>query len=620
MFVHDRLGGPAAAFARMDFHRNGHVSCLEFQEVISGQERYCGLKEARELFCILSRGRDGWLRLEDFQRRLSLAGQGDPCSHPEVDCGALCRGDDHGAEPSWVSSDISQHLAGHALRRLLFGGQGVGIPTSIGTVAKPPEPDDSATTAAHSMTASSAHSGCRAFTPLLRATPVPCGPPSTASSPSRWTHLEGAGLPAATNSLKGGSLFGRADNASAAFTWPDPTIASISPSPSGALGMVERDDHIRTRDVPNREPICCVPTFRELICHTSAIGSTHCTSGGGRDGEVMRQLDEGLRSLRAEVASLSFCTALVPHVKEAPAFVVAEPRSNATALLRLDEGLTSLREEVAAIDALRGIAAKHPPCSSSARGEMSASSSSALAPYAIAAPSPPSPPGGLPWALWLPEHEQGRLAACRNVQEAFDVLEETLAYLEPDVASKAGHCPSSGVIASPSLHEATPQEQASPELISASVELLKVARQRAKGFETELEERRQRHEEELAELRRRQRTQRSRSLQRMMDRLVAPVTPESANAQDHGKSRRCRRDAQARCQPLIHQQDEAEGVHASSDTMASPKGPKGFSDGSGSRAEIASGAARRPLGRRLGVGQGSLARDCPSPGPGDCRT
>ncbi|CAE8642632.1 unnamed protein product, partial [Polarella glacialis] len=55
-FVSDRFGGVKQAFHRMDFHKDGRVSCLEFQEVLSGQEHYCSLQEARELFCLLARG------------------------------------------------------------------------------------------------------------------------------------------------------------------------------------------------------------------------------------------------------------------------------------------------------------------------------------------------------------------------------------------------------------------------------------------------------------------------------------------------------------------------------------------------------------------------------------
>lgn len=412
------------------------------------------------------------------------------------------------------------------------------------------------------------------------------------------------------NGLGGGSLFGRADDTSAAIARPDPTIASRMVSPSGCPGMVERDENIHAQaTIPNCEPICL----------TSAVGSAMCTSGGGGgDGEVMRQLDEGLRSLRAEVASLSLCSELVPLSEEGPALLDAEPSSNATALLRLEEGLASLREEVAAVDALRGAGAQQLHCSPSARCAVAASSSSAPAPRGV---SELSPPGGLPWTLQLSHHDQGRLAACRSAQEALEVLEEVLVDLAPDAALEAGQGPSSGVVASPSCHTDAPQEQARPELISASVELLKAARQRAKGFETELEERRKRHEEEVAELRRRHRAQRSRSLQRLMDRFVAPSTPESADAQNRGDSRRSRRDAQARGQPLVHvEQDDVEGVHSSSGTLTSPQGPKGFSDGSCARAASAPGAARRRLARTPGTGQGSLARDCLSPGPGDCQT
>jgi len=69
VFLLERFGNIHEAFDRMDFHKDGRISCLEWQEVLSGQERYCGLHEAREIFCYLARNTDGWLNWEDFSVR-----------------------------------------------------------------------------------------------------------------------------------------------------------------------------------------------------------------------------------------------------------------------------------------------------------------------------------------------------------------------------------------------------------------------------------------------------------------------------------------------------------------------------------------------------------------------
>ena len=102
----ERFGGLRPAFERMDFHRDGHVSCLEFQEVLSGQERYCNLQEARELFSVLARGTAGWLSWEVFARRLQGAWESD------VQDVETC---------STGPSESASAIASHALRSLLLG-------------------------------------------------------------------------------------------------------------------------------------------------------------------------------------------------------------------------------------------------------------------------------------------------------------------------------------------------------------------------------------------------------------------------------------------------------------------------------------------------------------------
>lgn len=99
----ERFGSLRAAFERMDFHRDGHVSCLEFQEVISGQERYCQLQEARELFSVLAKGTAGWLNWEVFRKRLQGAWN-----------------DPEDLEMTSCHSESASAVASHALRNLLL--------------------------------------------------------------------------------------------------------------------------------------------------------------------------------------------------------------------------------------------------------------------------------------------------------------------------------------------------------------------------------------------------------------------------------------------------------------------------------------------------------------------
>lgn len=106
IFCIERFGGLRPAFERMDFHRDGHVSCLEFREVLSGQERYCNLQEARELFSVLARGTAGWLNWEVFAKRLQRAWGDSELQDVEISIGP---------------SESASAIASNALRSLLFG-------------------------------------------------------------------------------------------------------------------------------------------------------------------------------------------------------------------------------------------------------------------------------------------------------------------------------------------------------------------------------------------------------------------------------------------------------------------------------------------------------------------
>lgn len=230
-------------------------------------------------------------------------------------------------------------------------------------------------------------------------------------------------------------------------------------------------------------------------------------------------------------------------------------------LQRLDEGLQSLRAEVAALDSLRflnsGIADIDPrkeftviPPSRQSKGLVDISLSQLALP----------PPGGLAWIPLLPEYMQGRLAACTGLAEAVDVLDEAIDgftvsrdAISSTACSKgddnlvprkckdghrvgrwrsAGACVGSRhqavIAAEPAVREATK----SRDLLIASTELLRATRSRASDLEAELEERQRLHEEQVAELKYRYREERHRKLQRLLRRLTPGSGTTSGGLQE----------------------------------------------------------------------------------------
>lgn len=429
-FVAERFGSAAAAFARMDFYRNGKVSCLEFQEVISGQERYCGLKEARELFCMLTRGGKGWLRLEDFERH--MAGASTPSgvlqeAIREEFSASVC-------DRSYDAASETSQRAGFALRALFASGHDQ-------SVAMSSRVDDSAATQAD-------------------------------------------------RSWLSGYLPARSSSAS--------VLPAALPDRYGVDG-----------GVPSRLE-AGVPLHAE---------------GHHRDGDisVLRQLDDGLHSLRAEAASIGLRTELASFgALLVPPAAPPELQGGDSALHKLDEGLHSLREEIAALNAFRSSGSRGGDPYSSPRSPSSPSRRPCVA------RSPPrAAVGGLPWVAQLPEHAQGRLAACATLEEALEVLDEELAMASLSTPSNVQLGSKSG----PDDATIATESGARPELVAASVNLLQVAREQTRNLERELEERLRLHKEEVADLRRQHRNDRSRMLQRMMDRVsVQPDGPESPEA------------------------------------------------------------------------------------------
>lgn len=168
----------------MDFHHDGKVSCLEFQEVISGQERYCSLREARSLFCLLARGTSGWLTWENFQTRLEAACQ-DAVEVTAIDLDAV----------SWsCASSESSRLAGQALRAFVLGDKSVACDK-----ADPENDADEAATTVHSFTSRSTQSiprlsSCQAASSRTPVTQTMLSAPGCPPSEAHGIQLQARGF------------------------------------------------------------------------------------------------------------------------------------------------------------------------------------------------------------------------------------------------------------------------------------------------------------------------------------------------------------------------------------------------------------------------------------------
>eukprot|EP00930_Biecheleria_cincta_P049320 TRINITY_DN34540_c0_g1_i1.p1 TRINITY_DN34540_c0_g1~~TRINITY_DN34540_c0_g1_i1.p1 ORF type:complete len:611 (+),score=120.97 TRINITY_DN34540_c0_g1_i1:156-1988(+) len=426
LFVKERFGGVQKAFDRMDFHRDGRVSCLEFQEVLAGQERYCSLQEARDLFCLLARGSParGWLQKDVFEKQ--LGGQTDV----ENVKGQLF--------------DHSPESASHALRSLLLGQAALGRRGDADA-----EVDEVATTV-------------QSLTSRSSASALPC---------------------ASRCSLRPG----RCDDFGASMAAEEEALVPMPFSGRGgpAGGSGEETGSFSSASLAQR-------------LFAGAMGTRTTWQGG-------------------EVPNSSFNKA-----------------RQTAALQSLDEGLLSLRSEVAALQAMqpgahpqRGVLATPPaqcwtmPCQETHAGlplstdYVPPAKIPAAAEARVVAMGLKPPPGGLAWIFDLPWHTQGRLAACTSPSEALEVLDEAV----PHGAGDEVH-------STPTLAQLT-GTSTSPEIVAAAMGLLEKARTRVQELEAMRDERRRKNEEDLAALRQWLSRERHKSLRRLLEKLAPPRVSEA---------------------------------------------------------------------------------------------
>eukprot|EP00931_Biecheleriopsis_adriatica_P048917 TRINITY_DN28273_c0_g1_i1.p1 TRINITY_DN28273_c0_g1~~TRINITY_DN28273_c0_g1_i1.p1 ORF type:complete len:588 (+),score=106.90 TRINITY_DN28273_c0_g1_i1:128-1891(+) len=264
LFITERFGGVKQAFERMDFHRDGRVSCLEFQEVISGQERYCGLQEARELFCLLARGTGGWLGWEAFQARLGGAQAAD-------------------AESGGSWSCASSESASHALRALLVGSKAEGKRADCDG-----EADDVATTV-QSLTSRSSLSA------------APLAGRGACSAPSRPTAATGR-CDVLLGQCNAQPLLGQGKAQHTEAEIKNNLVSEPSNSSLARRLLADAMQESRTRSGADRDHSQVQP---------SRLAFGESTSSG--TSSALNRLEQGLSSLRGEVAALQAMGAAGRH-------------------------------------------------------------------------------------------------------------------------------------------------------------------------------------------------------------------------------------------------------------------------------------------------------------------
>lgn len=461
LFLAERFGGARQAFERMDFHRDGRVSCLEFQEVLSGQERYCGLQEARELFCLLARGTDGWLTWQDFSARLGRGGTDLSQRH-----GGLQVDMESGGTWSCGSSESSR-LASHALRALVFG------PGSKRDEAET-EADDVATTV-QTLTSRSSQSCPQAAagrSAVLLGPSLRCASNvSGAASPSfaSWAqrlHTDGEAQTqtrGAADELARKLFEGAVEESSCAQRFQLRAVSSSEPfSSSHAL--------------PASSAEWAGP------CHGAAAAEAAAAAAAAvAPGAALNCLDHSLQVLRTEVAALAALQAASGGVPVGLAAVrVSHPFHPPGGLVWVCQLPVQLQGRLAgcsapseALDILEEAIAALPSIGFSATASVGMGT--------LGAAGAKKPPGPGRW----------RSRPTSKLQ----------------------------------YHDCSPGNKVEPALVEAAVGLMAAARSRVADLEAELKTRRRQQEEELAELSRRLRDDRRRALRRLLDRLAPPSAP-----------------------------------------------------------------------------------------------
>lgn len=594
LFLTERCGSLWEAFQRMDFHHDSRVSCLEFQEVVSGQESYCDLREARELFCLLARGTDGWLKWDDFCSGLGSreqAGMNASSVQWRSEAHEDALGSDCESRGSWASRGTSEsnssRAASNALRSLLFGRRGLACRDSVGQDAsKHGDADgDEAATTVHTLTSRSSQS-CPALRSMQHGLPQSC-----AATPSNalvaWQHSgEGdhdAGSMASLRSMQ--SMPSYTQLASAEERLAPPPGGSIQHALKGGSDEMAKwlldglgDPHMDSRSFASASPSKAANDSRLNIAldnKTFLDGKPQGLSPNkplvdpGQSFDMtclgqtpaLLQLDASLLAWRTEVAALQSLVAgpafggagnatsrssSVPGLSATPSAPTPVAQSNfveAAGAPLASEATSSINSPAAPKESSEFATATAAESlfshSAEKQGLVGAAHSRAV-PWAGST----FQASGLPWVKQLPYHTQGRLAACRSMAGALELLDEALDALPlPEAAetdasfcgdtTSQGRCSrgrwrrskSKACEAPPLAPRSRGNNDASrsADLVAASAELLRGARAHAASLEEEFRERQLRHEQHVAEVCRRQRRERRRALRSLLDRLSPPA-------------------------------------------------------------------------------------------------
>lgn len=493
----------------MDFYRNGRVSCFEFQEVVHGQEKYCDLKVARELFLLLARGTDGCLTWADFCAGLSSASNALCSDHDGEDCQS------RGSWGSCGTSDTSSsaHAAGIALRSLLFGQNHTRDGNMHEDDAQKTGVDvDEMTTTVQSLTSRSSH-----------------------SCPAVFSTREQHGLPHNSSDMQHNSAIAAflGDTSAEANIAIIPTSIHMGPEsppnlPTPKVVAASSDVQLPgVADAANQVPEPQREVRNALRGGANEITRWLLDGTTSNEPDVLQTLDDSLLAWRAEVAALkefaSGC-GIATHTGAAQRALVAYDDQ----AQRLTEPCSFPLVAHAALDECNTIPAR----------------AHRVAPASMYIPS-----DGLKWLQLLPFHTQGRLAACCSMDEALEVLDEALDGFPAPESANERRIEEIGPSAPPGRRgrwgrgrvqndsgrscEAPSAlrsriEEAS--LVTASAELLRNSQARVTCLQKDFHERQQKHEQHVAELCKQFRHERRRGLHCILERISPPQRVRSHRA------------------------------------------------------------------------------------------